>query len=462
MIEIYPSHYAAFHCIAGACPDSCCKEWEIVVDTASAERYRSVSGTLGERLRQAMITDADGDIVFQEHNSRCPFWNAQQLCDIHEELGEDALCETCRLFPRITQDYGDFIEFDISPACPEAARLLFSMTPKQWQLTERSSPAMTEEPPEYAAANMRRLQEQRQALFFRLQDDSASACAQLSACLTLAEQWAGVSQEPVAVPYMEEAVLSFLRSCEVLTSDWKQMLEHAANAPEPENLLAYKGYLMEYFKPKTVNLRIQAMNKYLDYIGKEKLRLKAVKVQQKNFLENVISNADYNFLKNQLKKDDNKEWYFVVWFLAATGARVSELIQIKIEHVEFGYFDLYSKGGKLRRLYIPKKLRDETIKWLAEENRSSGYLFLNRYGKKITVRGISQQLKNYAEKYGLDKKVVYPHSFRHRYAKNFLEKFNDIALLADLMGHESIETTRIYLRRTASEQQALVDKIVTW
>ena len=159
MREIYPSHYAAFHCIAGACPDSCCKEWEIVVDTASAERYRSVSGTLGERLRQAMITDADGDIIFQERNSRCPFWNAQQLCDIHGELGEDALCETCRLFPRITQDYGDFIEFDISPACPEAARLLFSLTPKQWQLTERSSPAMTEEPPEYAAANMRRLQE---------------------------------------------------------------------------------------------------------------------------------------------------------------------------------------------------------------------------------------------------------------------------------------------------------------
>ena len=84
------------------------------------------------------------------------------------------------------------------------------------------------------------------------------------------------------------------------------------------------------------------------------------------------------------------------------------------------------------------------------------------YGERITTRGISQQLKNYADKYGLDKKVVYPHSFRHRYAKNFLEKYNDIALLADLMGHESIETTRIYLRRTASEQQALVDKIVTW
>lgn len=70
-----------------------------------------------------------------------------------------------------------------------------------------------------------------------------------------------------------------------------------------ENLLAYKGYLMEFFKPKTVNLRIQAINKYLEYLEEQQLQLKAVKVQQKNFLENVISNADYNFLKKQLKKD---------------------------------------------------------------------------------------------------------------------------------------------------------------
>ena len=229
-----------------------------------------------------------------------------------------------------------------------------------------------------------------------------------------------------------------------------------------KNLLEYKGYLVELFKPKTVNLRIQGMNKYLAFTGQENLQLKAVKIQQKSFLENVISNADYQFLKRKLKADGNMEWYFVVWYLAATGARVSELIQIKVEHVVVGYFDLYTKGGKLRRLYIPKKLRDETITWLKAQQRTSGYLFLNRYGDRITTRGISQQLKNYANKYGLDPKVVYPHSFRHRYAKNFLEKYNDIALLADLMGHESIETTRIYLRRTASEQRALVDKIVTW
>lgn len=229
-----------------------------------------------------------------------------------------------------------------------------------------------------------------------------------------------------------------------------------------ENLLAYKGFLMERYKPKTVNLRIQAVNKYLEFLGDDKLKLKFIKMQQKSFLENVISSADYTFLKKSLKKDGNIEWYFVVWYLAATGARVSELVQIKVEHVQAGYFDLYTKGGKLRRLYIPKKLRTETLAWLKVTNKTFGYLFLNRFGERITTRGISQQLKNYAEKYGLNTKVVYPHSFRHRFAKNFIEKYNDIALLADLMGHESIETTRIYLRKTASEQQALVDKIVTW
>ena len=229
-----------------------------------------------------------------------------------------------------------------------------------------------------------------------------------------------------------------------------------------KNLLLYKNYLIEKFKPKTVNLRIQAINKYLDFIGKSKLRLKSVKVQNRSFLENVISNADYTFLKKKLKKEENQTWYFVVRFLAATGARVSELIQLKVEHVNTGYFDLHTKGGKIRRLFIPKKLKDEAIEWLKATERTTGYLFLNRFGERITSRGIAQQLKTYAKRYGLNESVVYPHSFRHRYAKNFLEKLNDISLLADLMGHESIETTRIYLRRTSAEQQDIVDRVITW
>ena len=229
-----------------------------------------------------------------------------------------------------------------------------------------------------------------------------------------------------------------------------------------KNLLAYKGYLVENFKPQTVNLRLQAINKYLEFIKQDKLKLRFIKVQQKNFLENVISNADYKFLKSSLLSDGYKDWYFIVWFMTATGARVSELLQIKAEHVQIGHLDLYTKGGKMRRIYIPKTLQKEALQWLQERQISTGYIFLNRFGERITTRGIAMQLKHFADKYGLKREVVYPHSFRHRYAKNFLDRFNDIALLADLMGHESIETTRIYLRRTASEQRKIVDKIVNW
>lgn len=238
-------------------------------------------------------------------------------------------------------------------------------------------------------------------------------------------------------------------------------LEHYKEVNK-KNLLAYKGYLVENFKPQTVNLRLQAVNKFLEFSKQEKLRMKFVKAQQKNFLENVISDADYKFLKTKLKADGYNQWYFIVWFMAATGARVSELLQIKAEHVNVGYLDLYSKGGKMRRIYIPKKLCTEAAKWLKERDLTTGYLFTNRTGNCLSTRGIAIQLKHFAENYGINREVVYPHSFRHRFAKNFLEKFNDIALLADLMGHESIETTRIYLRRTASEQQKIVDKVVTW
>ena len=229
-----------------------------------------------------------------------------------------------------------------------------------------------------------------------------------------------------------------------------------------QNLLAFKASLVDKYKGKTVNLRIQGINKYLEYIGKDKLKLKYIKVQQKSFLENVISDADYEFFKNKLWKDKNYEWYYVVRFLGATGARVSELIQFKYEHLSRGYIDLYTKSGKIRRIFIPKKLRTKAKEYYDSINRTEGYLFLNKEGKQITTRGIAHQLKTLAAKYKMNLKVIYPHSFRHRFAKNFLEKRKDIALLADLMGHESIETTRIYLRKTSEEQQEIVDSLVDW
>ncbi len=229
-----------------------------------------------------------------------------------------------------------------------------------------------------------------------------------------------------------------------------------------QNLRDYKVFLIENYKPQTVNLRIRAINCYLESIHKENWRLPTIKVQQKPFLENVISEADYLYFKNCLRRDNEMYWYFVVRFLAATGARVSELIQIKVEHVKVGYFDLYSKGGKLRRIYIPAALQKEALEWLQENNHTTGFIFVNRHGERITQRGIANQLKTLGIKYGLDPTVIYPHSFRHRFAKSFLERYNDLPMLADLMGHESIETTRIYLRKTSTEQQMIINRVVDW
>lgn len=231
---------------------------------------------------------------------------------------------------------------------------------------------------------------------------------------------------------------------------------------DQKNLKAYKVWLIENYKPQTVNLRLQAINCLLEFTDNEKLKLPFVRIQKKAYLENVISEADYEYFKNRLKADNEYFWYFVIRFLAATGARISELVQIKAEHVKLGYLDLYAKGGKLRRIYIPKTLQEEALLWLKERYQESGFIFLNKQGNRITPRGIAIQLKKFAVRYNIDPAVVYPHSFRHRFAKSFLDRCNDIAFLADLMGHDNIETTRIYLRKTETEQRTVVDEVIDW
>lgn len=228
------------------------------------------------------------------------------------------------------------------------------------------------------------------------------------------------------------------------------------------NLNAYKDYLIANHKPQTVNLRVLAINKYLAFTGRRKLQLKPVKLQGKCFSDNVISQVDYSRIKNGLLAENDKQWFFMVWTMGATGARVSELLQIRIEDIVNGHKDLVSKGGKSRRLYFPLALRNEIIRWGTEEGRLSGYLFINNKGCQITTRGFSIHLKKIAERYGIDKSVVYPHSFRHMFAKNFIEKYADISMLADLLGHENVKTTQIYLRRSSREQSMIVDNIVSW
>jgi len=229
-----------------------------------------------------------------------------------------------------------------------------------------------------------------------------------------------------------------------------------------DNLMLYKCFLMEHYKPQTVNQRIRALNCFLEYLHFPVPKVMMIRVQQKSFLENVISQADYEYLKHCLFQDGDLLYYFAVRIMATTGMRISELISVQVEDVRRGYMDLYSKDNKLRRIYIPHMVRQDCLQWLKSIGRSTGSVFLNRYGNPITPGGIRSQLKKITARYRLNPAVIYPHSFRHLFAKKFIEMGGDISLLSDILGHESIETTRIYLHRSSSEQKQIINQIVDW
>ena len=153
---IYPSYYNDFSCIAGACPDSCCHEWEVQVDAASAARFRALEGELGDALREHLY-DEDGETYLRNVNDRCPMWRADGLCRIQAEQGHDALCTVCQQFPRLRQDYGEFVELGLEMSCPEAARMMLSLD--SWSLVSEEVPGGDE--PDYDEELMELLRETR-------------------------------------------------------------------------------------------------------------------------------------------------------------------------------------------------------------------------------------------------------------------------------------------------------------
>ena len=228
------------------------------------------------------------------------------------------------------------------------------------------------------------------------------------------------------------------------------------------NMKLYKLFLLEHYRPQTVNLRIRALNSFIEFRDLNPGRLPMIRIQQKNYLDNVISKADYEYLKSCLLRDKKYTYYFLIRFMAATGARVREVVQMQAEDIFRGHKDIYSKGNKVHRIFIPKKLQQDMVQWLQSLHKEHGPIFLNRFGEPITPGGIRSQLKTIAHVYGLMPEVVHPHSFRHRFAKSFIEQCSDISLLSDLLGHANLETTRIYLRRSSAEQYEIVNRIVNW
>ncbi len=177
MLVTKPSYYPAFSCLAGACPDSCCQDWQVQVDARHAALYSQLPGPLGEQLR-SVLRQEDGDIYMTIQDGRCPMWRRDGLCSIQAQLGEQALCDTCREFPRLNHDYGDFVELGLELSCPEAARLILN-TPEAPLLTQDVPGGSA---PDYDPQDMALLKESRTQALSLLQDGQShpgQALAQL-------------------------------------------------------------------------------------------------------------------------------------------------------------------------------------------------------------------------------------------------------------------------------------------
>lgn len=226
-----------------------------------------------------------------------------------------------------------------------------------------------------------------------------------------------------------------------------------------ENMLDFKKWQLEKWKPKTAHNRIVAMNQFCIFIKHPEYCVKGIKIHGNSSVENVITLEEYHLLLDGLKNNENEKGYWMIKFLAKTGARVSEFVKLTKDSLENGYCEMWTKG-KIRRIYIPQSLIEESRKYFLEQD--SNYLFPNRFGKQMTERGVAQNIKNWAEKYGIREEVAHPHSFRHLYAIEFLQHNSNIALLADLMGHSSVNTTSIYLKLSKEEQMRQFNEASNW
>lgn len=159
-----------------------------------------------------------------------------------------------------------------------------------------------------------------------------------------------------------------------------------------------------------------------------------------------------------LKQDGNERTYWLIQYLAKTGARVSEIIRFTKTNLDDGKCTLWTKG-KIREILIPRGLIEESRPYF--EKQDGEFLFLSRYGKQMSKEAIRLSLWK-LQKYGVPKEVLHPHSFRHLFAIEFLKSNSNIALLADLMGHESVNTTAIYLRLSAKQQREELEKAMKW
>ena len=259
MLIYKPAYFDQFCCLAASCPDSCCKEWDVQVDPDSAAFYRNLPGPLGDRLRQVLRDDPEYGTLMAIENGRCPMWQADGLCRIQAELGHDSLCKTCRDFPRLTHDYGDFLEFGLELSCPEAARII---------LTSPALPNLVEEVPggdipDYDRADMEILRATRETALQLLASPAYTVPESLILLLFYGYQVQTIldggeapdfvpeeilrTAKELAAPSNSTDLLQFFSDLEILTDTWRHLLQNPQESTWDEMLQNLARYGVERY-----------------------------------------------------------------------------------------------------------------------------------------------------------------------------------------------------------------------
>lgn len=239
-----------------------------------------------------------------------------------------------------------------------------------------------------------------------------------------------------------EAWLSGRRVTAEIVTDWKDYLRT-------------KGY-----KPETINAKLSALNKFFVFMRWLECRIKYLKIQKKLFrgTEKELTKGDYVRLLETADTLRKNRLALLIETICATGIRVSEVRYITMEAVRAGYADVALKG-KIRTILLPAKLCRKLQKYARKQKIVSGEIFLTRNGKGLSRRQIWAEMKSICDRAGVAASKVFPHNLRHLFARAFYQAYRDVVKLADVLGHSSIETTRIYLISTGAEHARQMDRL---
>ncbi|MBQ2409189.1 MAG: tyrosine-type recombinase/integrase [Bacilli bacterium] len=213
-------------------------------------------------------------------------------------------------------------------------------------------------------------------------------------------------------------------------------------------------------KTSTINTWIIEINKFLKYIDRKDLTLKKIKMQVKTSNNEVLTIADYKRLLRFAKRKNNMQLYYIIKVLAMTGIRISELKYFTVENIKENYIDGFNKG-KERKIILRQDLARELRKYARDNNIKTGYIFRGaKKGCMPNKATIWKQLKKTAGAARVNKKKVHAHSFRHLFAQIFLESYpGAITELADILGHNSLETTRLYTRTSNKQKKSKMEQM---